>query len=92
MLTFESTFNRLDTAFVAGALAKGVGDEPANSLVCQRLLCAASLMLTEMLWVSRQHLHCTCSTHGTLSQHEVGKGGEGKKVYADESASKVKTD
>lgn len=79
-------------AFVAGALAKGVGDELANSLVCQRLLCMASLMFTEMLWVSRQHLHWACSTHGTLSQHEKGKGGGGKKVYADESASKVRTD
>lgn len=68
---------------MAGALAKRVGDKPANSL-----LCTASLMLTEMLWVSRQHLHCTCSTRGSLSQHEEGKGGGGKKVYADESASK----
>lgn len=40
------------------------------------------------LWVSRQHLHCACSTHGTLSQHQKGKGGGGKKVYAVESASK----
>lgn len=75
-------------AFVAAALAKGVGDEPANSFVCQHLLCMASLMLTEMLWVSRQHLHRTCSIHGSLSQHEEGKGGGGKKVCADESASK----
>lgn len=75
-------------AFVAGALAKAVGDEPANSPVCQRLLCSASLLFTEMLWVSRQHLHCTCSIHGTLSQHEEGQGGGGTKVEADESVSK----
>lgn len=88
MLTFESTFNWLDMAFVVGVLAKGVGDEHAKSVLSQCLLCTASLMLREMLWVSRQHLHCTCSTHGTLSQHEKGKGGGGKKVNADESASK----
>lgn len=78
-------------AFVAGDLAERAGDEPANSLMCGCLFCMASLMLTataEMLWVSRQHLHCSCSIHGSLSQHEEEKGGGGKKVYADESASK----
>lgn len=81
-LTFESTYNCLDVAFVAGDLAKRVGDEPVNSLMCGRLFRVASLTLTataEMLWVIRQHLHCVCSIHGSLSQHEEKKGGGGKK-------------
>lgn len=81
-------------AFVAGDLAKRVGDEHANSLMCGRLFCMASLVLT-----AQQQLRCSGCLDSTstvlvasmVACHSMRKRkgvGERKRVYADESAYK----
>lgn len=55
---------------------------------CANAFCAWQASCSQRCSGCLDSTSCTCSIHGILSQHKKGKGGGGKKVCADESASK----